>query len=245
MGVAIAVPLMARHEHYAREYYESRRTVDCLKDAISPAERQDCAKDAQSRKDYTPWWDELFAWPSGIETLALIATLVGILWQAYETRRAANATAAGNRAWIFAELKKLGDRSFSNTTGRSLGRDEPSATYLLASLHIRNEGLSPAWIDSVHGHMEILPRKQNPPRRVKLTLCPYVSTIMSKGQEVFNPEFECSGNFTREADNLFIWVIIKYHDGHGIEGETSLGYAMSLSGMLFRQTYFPMRNYNK
>jgi hypothetical protein len=93
--------------------------------------------------------------------------------------------------------------------------------------------------------MEILPRKHSPPKKVEFTSFPYHPAIMVRGDDVINPDLECPGNFTQEADNLFVWVVIKYHDGHGIQGETSLGYAMSLSGMLFRQTYFPERNYNK
>ena len=60
-----------------------------------------------------------------------------------------------------------------------------------------------------------------------------------------NPDFDCVGHMTQETDYLFIWVVIRYHDGHGIQGETSLGYAMNSSSMLFRQNNIPQRNYNK
>ncbi len=68
---------------------------------------------------------------------------------------------------------------------------------------------------------------------------------MVKGKEIMNPNFECLGHLTGETDDLFIWIVIKYHDGHGIQGETSLGYGMNPSGMLFRQSNIPQRNYNK
>jgi hypothetical protein len=116
--------------------------------------------------------------------------------------------------------------------------------YLMLRLNFSNQGLSPAWIESIQAHMEILPRKQTPPKKVEFMAFPYRPTIMAKGEEVMNPDLECPGNMTKETD-LFIWVVIKYHDGHGIQGETSLGYGMNPSGMLFRQTNLPQRNYNK
>jgi hypothetical protein len=230
--------------HYAQA---KSFNIDCIQGS-SPGGGSDSltctannADKAQTGENSPPKWHVFVVWPEGITAILLLLTLGAIVWQAVATQAAAQAQIDGNRAWIFADLKKLGDISHSI---KSL-QEEPLQTYLLASLHLRNEGLSPAWIDSVQGHMEIWPRTQKPPRRVKFDLCPYISTIRVKGEEVFNPEFECLGNLTKETDWLFIWVLIKYHDGHGIQGETSLGYAMSMAGALFRQSDIPERNYNK
>jgi len=86
-----AIPLVARQQHAAREKQEAKRAQDCLILALTPAERHDCTKDSQSREDYSDWWDILVAWPNGIETWALIATLGAIIWQAWETRKTADA----------------------------------------------------------------------------------------------------------------------------------------------------------
>jgi hypothetical protein len=51
-----------------------------------------CKEEGASAKDYLPWWFELFRWPEGITTWAIIATGFVIAWQAYETRRATEAT---------------------------------------------------------------------------------------------------------------------------------------------------------
>jgi len=80
---------VARGQHAAREKYEAARTKDCVALAISPEEKRACDKDAQSRKDYSHWWDTLVAWPDGITTWALLATLIGIIWQARATAETA------------------------------------------------------------------------------------------------------------------------------------------------------------
>ncbi len=93
-----AIPFIAREQYSARERQEASRAHDCLALALAPAERHDCAEAALGRRDYSHWWDVLIAWPNGIETWVLIATLAGILWQADATRRAAEATKESARA---------------------------------------------------------------------------------------------------------------------------------------------------
>jgi peptidoglycan/LPS O-acetylase OafA/YrhL len=61
----------------------------------------------------TKWYEKSDWW------LVIVAAFTGcvICWQSYETRRAANAQADGNRAWIFADLEKLGGRMYSIGSG--------------------------------------------------------------------------------------------------------------------------------
>jgi hypothetical protein len=49
---------------------------------------------AKSSESDPPWWHVFFTWPEGITAWAIMLTLGAIIWQAWETRKAA--TAAGD-----------------------------------------------------------------------------------------------------------------------------------------------------
>jgi hypothetical protein len=100
LGTAIlilAVVFVARHD----EKYSTRGTgydIKC-KQTSQPATAMGsfvCAIDhsQNSERDEIgpPWWHEFFAWPEGITALLLLLTLGAVLWQAWETRKAADAT---------------------------------------------------------------------------------------------------------------------------------------------------------
>jgi hypothetical protein len=89
--VASAIVSVAYEQHYAREKYQAEAQEDCIALAISIEEKHSCAKETQSRKDYTPWWYVLVTWPDGITTWAIIATGFMLAWQSSETRKAAKA----------------------------------------------------------------------------------------------------------------------------------------------------------
>lgn len=99
-GAIIAV---AYEQHHASEKYQAQREADCIDLSVSPAEDDSCAKDAQNRKDYAPWWSVLVAWPEGITTWAIILTFAVIGWQADETRKAAEAGLLNAQALINSE----------------------------------------------------------------------------------------------------------------------------------------------
>jgi hypothetical protein len=44
------------------------------------------------RSHYSPYWVKFFGWPDGITAIAVICTLLAIVWQSGEMRRAANLT---------------------------------------------------------------------------------------------------------------------------------------------------------
>lgn len=109
--IAGAIISVAYEQHYAREKYQAQSQADCIALSISIEEKHSCTKEAQSRKDYTPWWNALVTWPDGITTWAIIATGFVIAWQSSETRRAAKATersvelaATANSQWIRLKL---------------------------------------------------------------------------------------------------------------------------------------------
>lgn len=53
---------------------------------------------AENSKPDPTWWHVFFAWPEGITALLLLLTLVVITWQAWETRKAAEASSESARA---------------------------------------------------------------------------------------------------------------------------------------------------
>lgn len=166
IGIALAVGTIvtvAREQHSAREKYEAQRQKDCVALAITPEEKHTCDKDAQGRKDYTEWWDILVEWPNGIGAWALIATLMGILWQADETRKSAIATAEsvnvayGNLSFMEAQFELLKEKDRAKLDV-SVERNDLEADvqgehllHLISTLSIRNVGESKAFISVIRG----------------------------------------------------------------------------------------------
>jgi hypothetical protein len=62
---------------------EPPSTTNSLTCKINPSQN---AEDGHAKSQ---WWSVLIAWPEGITAWLLFITLVGILWQAWETRKAA------------------------------------------------------------------------------------------------------------------------------------------------------------
>jgi hypothetical protein len=86
---------MTYKQHGAAEKYkatcqENITPVDALMAQDYPSSSTQC----QDPKEYMPWWYVLVAWPEGIAAWGLLFTLGAIIWQSYETRKAAEATQA-------------------------------------------------------------------------------------------------------------------------------------------------------
>ena len=89
--VASAIVSVAYEQHYTREKYQAQSQADCVALSISVEEKNSCAKEAQGRKDYAPWWNVLMTWPDGITTWAIIATGFMLAWQSSATHKSAKA----------------------------------------------------------------------------------------------------------------------------------------------------------
>lgn len=138
LGVVLliaAIVSVAYEQHNAREEDRRASKEGCLSLAVSTEERHACEQQAQSRQDYSPWWHVLVTWPEGIGAWALLLTLGAISWQAFETRKAAEAAKASAiaaleqtklqtammRQWIEVSLLRLEDQG---------KRQNPAGEYL-------------------------------------------------------------------------------------------------------------------
>ena len=52
----------------------------------------EASQDAEAGKPHPQWWYKLLSWPEGVTAWAVLLTLYAIVWQSWETRRAADAT---------------------------------------------------------------------------------------------------------------------------------------------------------
>jgi hypothetical protein len=109
--VIAAITLVAYEEHKASDKYQ--RNCQSHVTAVSAARNNDNAHrtdECQDPKQYMPWWYVLIAWPDGITVWALLATLGAIVWQAAETRKAAEATQRSIEVTIHMQRARIGIR---------------------------------------------------------------------------------------------------------------------------------------
>lgn len=161
-----AVVSVAYEQHYASEQYHAQSEADCIALSISPEEKHACAKEAQSRRDYAPWWNVLVAWPEGITTWAIIATGFVIAYQSYHTRRAAdgalsNAEASLKQARLTEQQMALvfrRERGFLEIRGNGIEiKDGPGRTWsLLGDIQLTNSGNIPLRVFSGAGECLVL-----------------------------------------------------------------------------------------
>lgn len=95
---------------------------------------------AEDGKKNPPWWYVLIAWPDGITAWAVLLTLAAIVWQAVQTKKAAqaallNAQAVLNseRPWILMETKVFhnpGQEPVSMVVAKNCGRTPARSTRL-------------------------------------------------------------------------------------------------------------------
>jgi hypothetical protein len=90
--VVAAIFFVAYQQHNAAEKYKCHRAEYCASLLATAEQKKACIEEGANAHDYLPWGYELFGWPEGITTWAIIATGFVIGWQAWETRRAAEAS---------------------------------------------------------------------------------------------------------------------------------------------------------
>jgi len=88
--IVAAIVFVAYRQHCAAEEYKRHRAEYCAWLGSQSAEKEKtCTQKGDSPSNYLPWGYELFTWPEGITTWAIIGTGLVIAWQSFETRKAA------------------------------------------------------------------------------------------------------------------------------------------------------------
>jgi hypothetical protein len=96
LGVALfvgAIVFVTYGEHNAAEKYKAGCEEQFARTSASPSKKDPSGtEECKDPKDYLPWWYILLSWPEGIAGWIVIGTGFAIVWQGWETRRAADAT---------------------------------------------------------------------------------------------------------------------------------------------------------
>ena len=100
-------------------------------------------QDAEQGKSNPPWWHKLIAWPEGITAWLIMLTLGAIVWQSWETRKAASAAQDSIRTQEKAMKISLGvERPYL-----VISVESPSPNRFVFA--VKNEGRTPARIKSI------------------------------------------------------------------------------------------------
>jgi hypothetical protein len=166
----VAVVLVARYDE-THDTESKGYEVKCVQsnDPSATAPSLVCTVEHSQKQmngEYQPvWWHVFFAWPEGITALLLMLTLGAIIWQAWETRKAAFATAdSANAAYgsvVFAEaqfeLMKEERRARISIKAKGVQVQDPDSELwnLVTSIEIRNLGQTRAFIKRTSGKFAI------------------------------------------------------------------------------------------
>ena len=193
-------------------------------------------------------WDRLDSRKQHEETLAQLKVaqrqVDASLENANAAKLAAESVINAERAWVMARLSWYDNVHV--VTGASQIRDEPrvETTHVKLKLTCRNEGRTPAWIDQVYGHLEILkgPAIGSKTKSDCQTSGPMGPLGAGKEQSRVL-EATCSGH-PKADEYLAVYAVIEYRDIVGLKRETVLGYSIDLHGEIYRQDALPERNRN-
>jgi len=241
IGILVAICTIVAvtgEEHYTRRKYEAKRQEDCAALAVSLEERHSCAKEAQDRHDYVPWFHELLAWPNGITTWAIIFTGFVIAWQSNETRTAAKAALTqseiamnSQRAWIMGTLENIPEwspsgqflefmdiapifRNYGETPGKIV-------SVLLRVQHLADDEQLPEspqykgeiWESSAfYGEVDLMPKNMTvQPTSVRLVGATFINVKNSRLRQ-------------------FVYWVVNYDDVHGRGWHTRSCYRYHIPG---------------
>jgi hypothetical protein len=154
----VAVILMAVY-YQQRDAVSEGYDIKCVQDgqpsstAGSLACKIRSGKDAEQSKPSPPWWNVLLAWPEGITAWLLLLTLGAIVWQAWETRKAAQA------ALSQIELAKNKERARIQLEPKRLEIVNPllDIQFIGGGITVINIGLSRAFIGRSYWRFFVAP----------------------------------------------------------------------------------------
>lgn len=153
------------------------------------------------------------------------------------------------RAWVLTELDGTevdgSVRVVEQTSGGNAGDGSYEFTSVSARLICRNEGRSPAWIDSINGYCEIMNRASELPgiEGHKTQSFGWIGPLGPEKETSRRLTLDCPGH-PRLSQWISIYVVIEYRDIFQNKRMTSLGYSVDMSGNIARQEGLPERNRN-
>lgn len=149
------------------------------------------------------------------------------------------------RAWVMTELGSFYNDGRARLVYAASGASPGLHTQITTKLTCRNEGRSPAWIDSVRGYAEILNNVQALGNVAdhEMQSFGWLGPLAPQKATGRSLEFDCPG---QPQPNQFIsvYVVVEYRDIFENRRTTSLGYSIDVDGNIYRQEAVPERNRN-
>lgn len=277
----IAVQLKSSQEvqHKNRQGEQNPKANQCGTDdspcsvkILPPPENKEEAKQKAEDEKHHAMNEQLTAWAT-VAMAAItffLAIFTALLWWitrklAQDAKEAstkameladANTQALINveRAWILAGIswyEKKGVNIAETTTREREGATEESTTIFL-KLTCVNDGKSPAWIEQVYTHLEIITNEGDSfvdetgeRDRQNLRINGRIGALGAGKDISTGIQLRCVGrrkNTDRDLLNAF--VVIEYYDIFKIKRETTLGYSITFEGEIVRQDACRDRNRN-
>jgi hypothetical protein len=178
-----------------------------------------------------------------IEVFTGLLVVVGFL-QWCLIRRQDKHFRISERAWILADLSWYPGQLNVCLGTTQRGELIEEHTDVSVKLTCKNEGRSPAWVDEVHGSVEIVTKGSaiRIPENKKLSTFGPVEPLGAGKEQSRLLQMQCSDH-AKENEFISVYVIVEYRDIFGIKRETFLGYSISGKN-LCRQLALPERNRN-
>jgi len=210
-------------------------------------------------------WRAVLCWLTKYEAVAVwlegIALILIFAWDRRDANRDHKETVAqlkvaqdqiklsqnAERAWVMTELGTYyadgRARIAENDMNDAAGRRE--TTGLTVKLTCRNEGRSPAWIDSVKGYAEIMNnvRELAPVTGHAMQSYGWMGPLAPGKAIERSLDFSCERH-ARPEQYISIYVVVEYRDIFENKRTTCLGYSTDMDGNFHRQEGLPERNRN-
>jgi hypothetical protein len=211
-----------------------------------PNEAGQASQDAQTSKR-SPFWRRIFAWPEGVTTLSVIATLFFIGWQAMLMRQTVRSSEDSSKRELRAYIAVvIGDAIFQVRRDPPLGDLRFEARPVLT-----NTGRTPAHNIRFKARAAILPVPLPPGMDLPITHDADIGEIVIGINQTAYMSAVVDG-FVQDADvadiklgvsrSLYVWGRVVYNDVFGDQYETLFCHQIYWTGETVRGYYAPRRN---
>jgi hypothetical protein len=188
-------------------------------------------------------WDRLNSHADHKQTIAQIKIAQE---QAAASQGMAQSTINAERAWILGHLGGDTTGSTHIVDGASTTQGEHSvSTSAQIMLTCKNEGRTPAWIDSIYAHIEIVAKQADvvgPGNRKGGRTFGVMGPLGAGRTGMRLLDLTCLGH-RKKDEVLSVYVLIQYRDIFNVTRETDLGYIVFECKNIYQQES-PERNRN-